>query len=224
MLEVYPLSAQMARENRQFLGRAVAYVASRGIGQFIDVGAGLPTAVNTHDVAKNANPAAKVAYIDNDPVVIAHARALLARNPGVIALPGDMRDPPAVLADPGLTALVDLAQPVCLLLSGVLHFLDLDTARGVAGGFIRAIAPGSYAIISVGTGRSEGSEPFRTAYTAARLFIHTPDEIVSFFDGLEVVAPGVVPARGWQGEGPVLHLEPRQATFLAGVGRKPGDT
>jgi O-methyltransferase involved in polyketide biosynthesis len=221
MLEVYPLSAQMARENRQFLGRAVAYAASRGIGQFIDVGAGLPTAVNTHDVAKNANPAAKIAYIDNDPVVIAHARALLARSPGVIALPGDMRDPAAVLADPGLTALVNLAEPVCLLLSGVLHFLDVGTARDVASGFIRAIAPGSYVIISVGTGRPEGAEPYRTAYTAARLFIHTPDQIASFFDGLEIVPPGLVPARGWQGDGPVLHLEQRQASFLAGVGHKP---
>jgi O-methyltransferase involved in polyketide biosynthesis len=222
MLEVYPLSAQMARENRTFLGRAVAYAVSRGIRQFIDVGAGLPTAVNTHDVAQNAAADAKVAYVDNDPVVIAHARALLARSPGVIALPGDMREPAAILADPELNDLIDLAKPVGLLLSGVLHFLDADTAREVALGFTRAIAPGSYAIISVGTGRPEGAEPYSSAYTAARLHIHTPEQIATFFDGLELVAPGLVPARGWQGEGPVLQLEPRQATFLVGVGRKPG--
>jgi hypothetical protein len=222
MLEIYPLSAQMARENRQFLGRAVAYAAIRGVSQFIDVGAGLPTAVNTHDVAQSANPAAKVAYVDNDPVVIVHARALLARKPGVIALPGDMRDPAAILADPALTGLVSLAEPVCLLLSGVLHFLDVGTARDVALGFTRAITPGSYAIISVGTGRAEGAEPYSAAYTAARLYIHTQDQVASFFEGLEIVPPGLVPARGWQGDGPVLQLEPRQATFLAGVGRKPG--
>jgi S-adenosyl methyltransferase len=128
MLELYPLSAQMARENRQFLGRAVGYVADQGIRQFIDVGAGLPTAVNTHDVACRAAPGAKVAYVDNDPVVLAHAQALLATAPGVIALAGDMRDPDAILADPGLARLIRLDEPVCVLLSGVLHFVDASTA------------------------------------------------------------------------------------------------
>jgi O-methyltransferase involved in polyketide biosynthesis len=222
MLEVYPLSAQMARENRMFLGRAVAYAVSRGIRQFIDVGAGLPTAVNTHDVAQSADPDTKVAYVDNDPVVIGHARALLAKSPGVIALPGDMREPAAILADPALTELIDLTKPVGLLLSGVLHFLDAGTAREVALGFTRAIAPGSYAIISVGTGRLEGAEAYSSAYTAARLYVHTPEQIAGFFDGLELVPPGLVPARGWQGEGPVLRLEPRHATFLVGMGRKAG--
>ena len=91
MLEVHPPSAQMARENRQFLGRAVRYVADCGVRQFIDVGAGLPTAVNTHDIAQEIAPEARVAYVDNDPIVISHARSLLAKSPSVIAVPGDMR-------------------------------------------------------------------------------------------------------------------------------------
>src|SRR5579863_7104423 len=99
MLEVHPPSAQMARENRRFLGRAVGYVAASGIRQFIDVGAGLPTAVNTHDIAREVDPGARVAYVDNDPIVISHARSLLATSPGVIAVPGDMRDPERILAD-----------------------------------------------------------------------------------------------------------------------------
>src|SRR5215471_3705138 len=108
MLAVHPISAQMARENRQFLGRAVSYVASCGIRQFIDVGAGLPTALNTHDIARKVDPRARVAYVDNDPIVISHARGLLAKSPGVIAVPGDMRDPAGILSDAGLTALIDL--------------------------------------------------------------------------------------------------------------------
>jgi O-methyltransferase involved in polyketide biosynthesis len=222
MLEIYPLSAQMARENRQFLGRAVTYVAGRGIRQFIEVGAGLPTAVNTHDVAARAAPSARVAYVDNDPVVLAHAQALLASAPGVIALPGDMRDPDAILADPRLARLISLDEPVCVLLSGVLHFLDAAAAQQVAAAFTSQIPAGSYVVISVGTGAENAvAADFRAAYTAARLYFHTPSQLLGFFDGLELVPPGVVPARGWAGAAPVPDLEPRQGSFLAGVGRKP---
>jgi O-methyltransferase involved in polyketide biosynthesis len=219
MLEINPLAAQMARENRQFLGRAVTYVADRGVHQFIDVGAGLPTALNTHDIALRADPSARVAYIDNDTMVIAHARALLAMAEGVVVVPGDMRDPDAILADPQLTSLINLAEPVCILLSGVLHFLDAGAARDVAAAFTRAIAPGSYVIVSVGTGQATVAEPFTAAYTAATLHIFTPDEITSFFDGLEVIPPGVVPVRGWQGIAPAPRLTPRP-TFMACMGRK----
>jgi hypothetical protein len=111
MLAVHPPTARMARENRQFLGRAVSYVTTHGIRQFIDVGAGLPTALHTHDIAQRVDPQALVAYVDNDPMVISHARSLLAKSPGVIAVPGDMRDPARILADPGLTGLIDLAGP-----------------------------------------------------------------------------------------------------------------
>jgi len=221
MLAVHPVSAQMARENRQFLGRAVSYVAARGIRQFIDVGAGLPTAVNTHDIAQRANPDARVAYVDNDPIVVSHARNLLARSPGVIAVPGDMRHPEAVLADAGLAELIDLAQPACVILSGVLHFADAGTARDVAGAFGRAIVPGSYLIISVGSGNPAEGENFTSAYTAARIYIHAREEIQGFFDGLELVPPGVVSVLSWHGDDPPLTAEPRTSTFLCGVARKP---
>ncbi len=221
MLEINPLAAQMARENRQFLGQAVSYVVGMGVRQFIDVGAGLPTALNTHDIALGAHPGARVAYVDNDPMVISHARALLATAQGVVVVPGDMRAPGAILANPQLTGIIDLAEPVCVLLSGVLHFLDASAARDVATAFTRAIAPGSYVIISVGTGQDEVAGPFSAAYTAARLYIHTPDEVMTFFEGTELVPPGLVPTRGWKGGGPTPNLAPRQATFLAGVARKP---
>jgi O-methyltransferase involved in polyketide biosynthesis len=220
MLAVHPVTAQMARENRQFLGRAVSYVAARGVRQFIDVGAGLPTVLNTHDIARHTEPAARVAYVDNDPIVISHARSLLAKNPGVIAVPGDMRDPGRILADPGLAELIDLAEPACVIISGVLHFVDSATARGIAGGFAQAVAPGSYLIISVGSGNPSEGENFTSAYTAARIYIHSRDEIQGFFGGLELLPPGVVSVRDWAGDDPALNLEPLTATFVAGVARK----
>jgi O-methyltransferase involved in polyketide biosynthesis len=221
MLAIHPVSARMARENRQFLARAVSYAAARGVGQFVDVGAGLPTAVNTHDIARSVDEKARVAYVDNDPIVISHARSLLAKSPGVIAVPGDLRTPGRILADPGLTELIDLAEPVCVILSAVLHFADTGQARDVAATFARAMAPGSYLIISVGSGsRSEG-ENFTSAYTAARIYIHSAEEIRGFFGGLDLVPPGVVPVTLWNGDGPALDQQAPTATFIGGVARKP---
>jgi O-methyltransferase involved in polyketide biosynthesis len=220
LLQVHPPSAEMARENRRFLGRAVSYVAARGIWQFIDVGAGLPTALNTHDIAQQVNPRAQVAYVDNDPMVISHARGLLARSPGVIAVPGDLRDPGQILADPGLAHLIDLTRPVCVILSGVLHFLDAQTARDVAAAFARAICPASYMIISVGSGNPAEGKTFTAAYSAARVYIHPREDIVSFFDDLELVPPGVVSVVTWNGDAPPSRSQPPTATFLGGVARK----
>jgi hypothetical protein len=225
MLEINPLAAQMARENRLFLGRAVSYVAGLGVRQFIDVGAGLPTVLNTHDIAQRIDQGAKVAYVDNDPIVVAHARVLLAMAQGVAVVPGDMRDPAAILADPQLTSIINLADPACVLLSGVLHFLDASAAHDVATAFTRAIAPGSYVIISVGTGQDEVAGPFTAAYTAAPLYIHAAGEIMALFDGLELMPPGLVPARDWRAGAARPQPASREATFLAGVGRKaPGPT
>jgi len=221
MLAIHPITAQMARENRQFLGRSVGYVAARGVAQFIDVGAGLPTAVNTHEIAQTVEPRARVAYVDNDPIVISHARSLLAKSPGVVAVPGDMREPERILADARLVELIDLARPVCVILSGVLHFVDAGTARAVAATFARAAAAGSYLIISVGSGDPSEGENFTSAYTAAQIRIHPLEDIVSWFRGVDLVPPGVVPVPSWRGDDPEPAPEPRTATFLGGVARKP---
>jgi O-methyltransferase involved in polyketide biosynthesis len=221
MLAIHPVSAHMARENRQFLGRAVSYVAARGIRQFIDVGAGLPTVLNTHDIARRVSPEARVAYVDNDPIVILHASSLLAKNPGVMVVPGDMRDPGSILSDSGLAELIDLAEPVCVILSGVLHFVDAETARDVAAAFARAVVSGSYLIISIGSGNPSEGEKFTSAYTAAQVYIHSREQILTFFDGLELVPPGVVAVRCWHGDGPAPGSKAPTATFLAGVARKP---
>jgi len=221
MLEVHPVSAQMARDNREFLGRAVRYVAAVGVRQFIDVGAGLPTALNTHDIAQGVDVDAKVAYVDNDEMVISHARSLLATSPRVVAVPGDMLAPERILADERLTSLIDLAEPVCVIMSGVLHFTDAESARRVAACFSKAIVSGSYLIISCGTGSPSEGENFTSAYSAARVYIHSRDQIESFFDGLSLVPPGVVPVGSWPGEDPASPGETPTATFIAGVARKP---
>ena len=220
MLEIHPVSAQMARDNREFLGRAVGYVASSGVLQFIDVGAGLPTALNTHDIAQGVDVDAKVAYVDNDEMVISHARSLLATSPRVVAVPGDMLSPERILADERLTGLIDLAKPTCVILSGVLHFTDAESARRVAACFSKALVSGGYLIISCGWGNPSAKENFTAAYSAARVYVHSRDEIESFFDGLSLVPPGVVPVRDWPG-GPAADEEMPFATFMAGVARKP---
>jgi hypothetical protein len=236
LLKAYPLLGELARENRQFLARAVTCVARQGVTQFIDVGAGLPTSPNTHEIAHQANPAARVAYVDNDPLVITHARCLLAKSPGVVAVPGDLRDPDAILGSPALAGLIDLAEPVCVLLAAVLHFLDTPTAAKVTAAFTRAMAPGSYLVLSVGHAGPGSMTAIHRAYTAAPLHHHAEEDIGAFFSGLDLMPPGLVAARSWYPPGSVppgpdlrgadlrgadLRGTERAATVLAGAGRKP---
>jgi hypothetical protein len=220
MLRVYPLAAQMAQDNRRFLHSAVSYVAEHGIHQFVDIGAGLPTAVNTHQVAQLVAPAAKVAYLDNDSLVVRHAQALLAGDPGVLALSGDAREPEAILDNPDLNRFIDFTKPVCVVLSAILHFFDVSTARKIAVTFTRAIAPGSYLIISIGTGDAKLTSEFAAKYRAATLQMFTPQEFATFFDGLELVPPGTVPALAWAGGEPARDVPAQEAAFLVGVARK----
>jgi hypothetical protein len=131
-----------------------------------------------------------------------------------------MRNPGAILTDGGLTELIDLAEPTCVIMSAVLHFADAGTARDVAAVFARAIAPGSYLIIFVGSGNPSEGENFTSAYTAAQIYIHSPAEVRNFFGDLKLVPPGVVSVLSWYGDQPALGAEPRTATFLCGVARK----
>jgi len=221
LLELCPVVAQGAAENRRFLIRAVDWVARQGINQFIDVGSGLPTMTNTHEAAHAVNPAARVAYVDNDPVVISHARALLSGD-GVVAVPGDLRKPDAILASPSLTGVIDLREPVCLIMCAVLHFIDVATASAVTSTFTRAFAPGSYLIISVARADGEIASRFTRSYTANSLQNHSPEQIAGFFAGTEFIPPGLVEASAWPDKAAALPGQPAEAgQLLAGVGRKP---
>ncbi len=149
LLKVLPDVAVAARLNREFLARAVRYVAGEGIGQFVDVGSGLPAESNTHQIARAVRPDARVVYADNDPVVVSHGRALLGSSPDVAVIDADLRQPAAITGNPELLGLVDFSRPVALLLVAVLHFIqDDEDPYTIVAALRQVMAPGSFLVIS----------------------------------------------------------------------------
>jgi O-methyltransferase involved in polyketide biosynthesis len=219
-LALAPLIAVMAVENRQFLARAVTWAASQGAGQFVDLGCGLPSVPNTHESAQAVIPGARIAYIDNDPVVVAHLRALLAHgNPGVTAVDGDVRDVAAILD--GVRAGIDLSAPVCLVMGYLLHFFAPDAARDLVARYVTALAPGSYLVLSAVHVDSKAADEGFGTYSSAvtTVYNHPVAEFASFFGGLELIPPGVVDARQWRPGGENVSLPPREGQVITGVAR-----
>jgi O-methyltransferase involved in polyketide biosynthesis len=216
-----PLIPVLARENRQFLARTAAWAANQGIDQFIDLGCGMPTEPNTHGSAQAVNPAARVAYVDNDAVAVAHLQAVAAQGaPGVTVVAGDVADPDTILAaiSPGL----DPAAPTCLIMGLLLHFYDPGTAHSLLARYCAALAPGSYLVVSMAHGNGEEGERWFSAYSSgpARARNYSVAEITGLFDGTELVAPGVVDARQWQpGTSDPPELPFRTGQAICGVGR-----
>ena len=166
-------------------------------------------------------PEARVAYVDTDPVVLSHARALLATSDGVTAAEADLRDPAAVLGHPHLRAVIDPARPVCIILGAVLHFMGADAACAVTAGYASLMAPGSCLVLSCARFEDEElAKQLAEEYTAATWYNHSPADITEFFDGLELVGPGVTEARTWPRRPPAA--DDRNGHVLAGVGRVPG--
>lgn len=223
IMEVYPLAAAVARDSREFLARAVDYVARQGIAQFIDIGSGLPTAPNTHEVATKANPASRVIYVDNDPVVIAHARALLTAAGHADVMPGDLRDPEAIIASVRQGGLISLDEPACVILGTILHFFDPAEAVDIVAALVRAIVPGSFLILSIGFHNEtpELADRFVATYDAAAIHAYDRKQAASCFAGLELVEPGLVEARCWRPVVPPASEPSRPGDVLAGVARKP---
>jgi hypothetical protein len=221
LLRVYPLMAKLARDNRKFLGRAVTWVAGQGVRQFLDVGSGLPTAQNTHQAAQAVDPGARVVYADNDPVVVAHARARLC-DPGVEAIQGDLREPLGILGDPAVCKMIRPDEPACVVLACVLHFFDFEHAWQIAGAFTAWLPPGGHVIISVGSGDKETGGALTSTYSAATLHNHSPAEITAFFGGLDLVPPGLVDAEDWRPDWAQVRSTRSGGRILAGVARKPG--
>jgi S-adenosyl methyltransferase len=219
LLLVYPLLRAKARENRLFLARAVNWLADLGIRQFVDIGSGLPTAQNTHQVAQAVDPACRVAYVDYDPIVVAHARALLSAD-GVTAAEGDLGDPAAILGDPGVGQVIRLGDPVGLILAMVLHFFDAQAISEIMTTIVRSIAPGSYVVISVGSGDEQTGGRLAREYGAGTLYNHAPAQILRFFDGLELVGPGLADAGDWDPLGAARPPAETGGHILVGVGSK----
>jgi O-methyltransferase involved in polyketide biosynthesis len=221
LLAVAPLTVKVTRENRQFLARAVTWAANQGISQFIDLGCGMPTVPNTHQTAQAITAGARVAYVDNDAVVLTHLRALAAKgNPGVTVVDGDVREVETILN--AVTASIDLAAPACLLMGFLLHFFAPDAARDLVAGYVAALAPGSYVVLSAGRADGEAAKEGFAAYSAGatQVYNHSVPEFASFFGPLDLVPPGVVDSQEWRPdwEQPV-HLPPRDGQVIVGVAR-----
>ena len=220
---VAPEAPVLARRNRAFLGRAVRYLAGQGIGQFVDLGTGLPTRGNVHQVAQQVNPGARVVYADNDPMVVAHSRALKT-GPGVAVVEADIRDPDAVLGHPDTARLIDFGLPVAVLFVAVLHFIaDADDPQSIVGRFLAPATPGSALVISHVT-----TEPGpRTAAGVSAVYAGTSNPaaprsravIAALFAGLDVIEPGLVPVARWR-PGEPGDTDPGRGWLLGGIGRK----
>jgi len=220
LLHIDPSLRTLARQNRLFLRRAVHWLAADcGIRQFLDIGSGLPTASNTHEVAQAIAPDSKVAYVDKDPVVVVHADALMADGHDVIAVRGDAAEPAVILADPRMSTLIQLDQPCAVIMAAVLHFFPLAVGRRIITEFAGLVAPGSYLIISVGSGGSK----LAREYAAGTLHDHSPDDIRTLLTGLEIIdPPGLVDAMHWAPRTPSPAPTRSGSYILAAVARMPG--
>ncbi|MEV5768757.1 SAM-dependent methyltransferase [Micromonospora sp. NPDC052213] len=233
MAAAFPTIRTAALENRRFLQRAVRHLAREaGIRQFLDIGTGIPTADNTHEVAQAATPESRVVYVDNDPIVLAHARALLSSSPeGATAyIDADLRDPEKILQHPDLLRTIDLSRPVALMLVAILHFVpDGDDPYAVVARLLEALPPGSYLAASHATYDHLSPEVAREARAAGRggsphgvISLRSLAEFTRFFDGLEVVEPGVTSVAEWRAEdAPLPRPTAAEVSMYGAVARKP---
>ncbi|WP_426511912.1 SAM-dependent methyltransferase [Dactylosporangium sp. McL0621] len=230
---VYPAIRTTALENRYFLQRAVRFLAGEtGIRQFLDIGTGIPTANNTHEVAQSVAPDSRIVYVDNDPIVLTHARALLTSTPeGRTAyIDADLRDPRTILDDEILRDTLDLNQPVALMLIAIVHFLfEADKPYELVRGLVDVLPAGSYVVMTHGTAdlndaaaRDYALREIKAGRLKVDAMPRSREEIAQFFTGLEIVEPGIVPVTAWRNPIPEEDRPPLADTAMYGVvARKP---
>jgi SAM-dependent methyltransferase len=220
-----PAVAATARANRHFLRRAVQFLAAQGVQQFLDIGSGIPTVGNVHEIAHAVAPGTRVVYVDIDPIAVAQSRSILRDNPDTAVLCVDLRDPQKLLVEAGATGLIDLDEPLALLLAGVVHFVaDADEPGELIAQLRDAVAPGSYLLISHATGDGQPPEVLeagRMTGRASHISLRTHAEITAFFGPFALVEPGLVPVSEWRPD-PADEPDPNphRMTGYAGVGRK----
>jgi hypothetical protein len=228
-LESWPAGRIGLRENRRFLGRVVRYLAGEaGVRQFLDIGSGLPATANVHEIAQAVDPSCRVAYVDKDPMVLVHSRALLTSAPeGRTAyIQADLRSPLDILSSPAVQSVIDLGEPVALMLIAVLHFLEEeDKPEAVMATLLEALPPGSYLAASHMTLEHdpEGVGGGQRAYHRAGLPMRArdADEFASLaFSGLELVPPGVVLVSEWRPDSTTPRPTPAEVSCYGGVARK----
>jgi hypothetical protein len=223
--QMFPDIGNVARLQRRFLVRAVRYLAAdAGIWQFLDIGTGLPTANNTHQVAQQIAPQSRIVYVDNDPLVLVHAEALLASAPGGVTsyIEADVRDPDAILREAAKT--LDFSQPIALMMLGILGQLpDSDEPGLIVTRLLEALPSGSYLALTDGTDTSPSANHALAVYnenSASSYYLRPAAQIADFFDGLELVTPGLVATTRWRPEVRDADAEPKEVPVLCGVGRK----
>jgi SAM-dependent methyltransferase len=229
-LRSMPWARVGARENRMFLARAVRYLAGEaGIRQFLDIGTGLPTASNVHEVAQKIAPESRVVYADNDPIVLAHAQALLTSSPAgrTAYIHADLREPEKILANTVVRQTLDFSQPVALMLVAILHFIgDEDDPGAIVATLLAALPPGSYLVASHVTPEHdpEGVHGLERAYRSGGVTAQArtaSDFGRMVFSGLELVPPGVVLVSEWRPEGNSPRPKPAEVSWYGAVARKP---
>jgi O-methyltransferase involved in polyketide biosynthesis len=225
-LALAPLIADVVRENRQFVARAVTWVAGQGVQQFIDLGCGLPTAPSTHQAARAVTGEARVAYVDNDPIVLDRLKALpAADSQGLTIVDGDVREVRVILESVGQA--IEMTAPACLVLGSLVHFFTLEAARELVARYVAALAPGSYLVLSALNVNltSAAADGALGAYRAniAPVYSHSVADISGFFGSLELIPPGVVDARQWDPPRELVPLPPRDGQMIVGVARMNDD-
>ncbi|MFK0110531.1 SAM-dependent methyltransferase [Streptomyces sp. NPDC091217] len=224
---IVPQVRTLARANRDFLGRAVRFLVESGVRQFIDLGSGIPTQGNVHEVAQAVSPGARVVYVDNDPVAVAHSASLLSGNPDADIVDADIRRPADILDSPRVGKLIDFDQPVAVLMNAILHFVtDEEDPAGVVTAFRDALPEGSWLAMSHATNQDRPD----TAAAVGKLYrsratspvtARSYDEILSFFTGFDLVEPGLVHIPLWRpAPGQELPDDPSEFQGYVGVGRK----
>jgi len=230
---VAPEAKLLAVENRNFLIRALRFLASQsGVTQYLDCGSGLPTAENTHQVVQRIDPEARVVYVDNDSSVVAHGRALLEDNEQTMFTPGDIFAPSSILEAPAIRSFLDFDEPIALIQNGTLHHYD-DPARSpqsIMEEYVAGLPSGSYVVIAHFFDPEDGGEDGEVARRLENVFVHSPmgsgmfrtrTELEGLFPGLEMVPPGIVLCADWWPDGPRLKpLSQAQRLIAGGVGRK----
>jgi hypothetical protein len=226
-----PTAVPIARANRAFLRRAVRFCVDAGIRQFLDIGSGIPTVGNVHDIAQQLDPSCRVVYVDIDPIAVAHSTAILAGNDNAAVIQADVRDPRAILDHPHRLRMIDLDQPVAVLLVSVMHFIpDSDGPRAIMDTLTDAVAPGSHLVFSQagfgpvttnGAGRRLDSARELYQRTETQLTVRTREAIEGLLSGWDLVEPGLVNLSMWRPESPDdVDTPAARSTFLAAVGRK----
>ncbi|MER5390414.1 SAM-dependent methyltransferase [Saccharopolyspora sp. NPDC002686] len=229
VLTMLPETRTFARENRAFLQRVVRYLVDEvGIDQFLDLGSGIPTVGNVHEIAQQAHPDARVVYVDHEPVAVAQSQRMLAGNDRAAIIRGDLRHPDLVLQHPDVARLLDLSRPVAVLMVSVFPFIsDADDPKGIIAAYRQACAPGSYLALSHSLTPEywpgEVSQAIELYQSSTHpLHLRDPEQVEALFDGYELVDPGVVFTSAWRPESPITAEQAAESRAVAGLGVLPG--